>query len=64
MGRESLFIYILHHLVGYTLFHFLGWQDRFGLPAVTLMFLASFVVIYFILRALPGPVGVVHRALS
>ena len=64
MGRESLFIYILHHLVGYTLFHFLGWQDRFGLPAVTLMLLASFAVIYLILRVLPGPVRMMHRALS
>lgn len=60
----SLFIYILHHLVGYTLFHFLGWHDQFGFPAVALMLLASFIVIYVILRALPGPVRVVHRVLS
>ena len=64
MGRQSLFIYVLHHLVGYTLFHFLGWHDRFGFPAVALMFLVSFVVIYFILRALAGPVRVMHRALG
>jgi uncharacterized membrane protein len=64
MGREALFIYVLHHLGGYTLFHFLGWHDRFGFPVVTLMLLASFVIIYFILRALPGPVRAVHRALS
>jgi uncharacterized membrane protein len=64
MGRASLFIYILHHLVGYTLFHFLGWHDQFGFPTVALMLLASFIVIYVILRALPGPVRVVHRVLS
>jgi uncharacterized membrane protein len=64
MGRASLFIYILHHLVGYTLFHFLGWHDQFGFPAVALMLLALFMVIYVILRALPGPVRVVHRVLS
>ncbi len=46
MGREALFIYVLHHLVGYTLFYYLGWHDRFGFPAVTLMLLASFAVIY------------------
>ncbi len=64
MGREALVIYVLHHLVGYTLFHFLGWHDRFGFPAVTLMLLSSFAVIYVILRALPVPVRVVHRALG
>lgn len=64
MGRAALFVYVLHHLVGYTLFHFLGWHDRFGFPAVTLMLLASLVVIYSVLRALPGPVRAVRRALS
>lgn len=64
MGREALFIYVLHHLVGYTLFYFLGWHDRFGFPAATLMLSASFVIICFILRALPGPVRAVHRALG
>jgi len=64
MGREALFIYVLHHLVGYTLFHFLGWHERFGFPALALMLAASFAVIYFILRALPGPVRAVHRALG
>ena len=63
-GRASLFIYTLHHLVGYTLFYFLGWHDRFGFPAVTLMTLTSFVVIYLTLRVLPGPVRAVHRALG
>lgn len=62
MGRASLFIYVLHHLVSHTIFHFLGWHDRFGFPAVILMLLASFVVIYSILRALPGPMRAVHRA--
>lgn len=64
IGQESLFIYILHHLISYTIFHFLGWHDRFVFPAVTLMLLASFVVIYFILRALPGLMRGVHRVLS
>lgn len=64
MGRTALFVYVLHHLVGYTLFHFLGWHDRFGFPAVTLMLVVSFTVIYFILRALPGPVRAVHRVLG
>ncbi len=64
MGREALFIYVLHHLVGYTLFHFLGWHDRFGFPAVTLMLLVSFAAIYIILRALPGLVRAVHRILG
>ncbi len=49
LGRESLFIYVLHHLVGYTLFYFLDWHDRFSFPAVTLMLLTSFAAIYFIL---------------
>jgi uncharacterized membrane protein len=52
MGREALVTYILHHLVGYTLFHFLGWHDRFGFPAVVLMLLASFAVFYFVLGTL------------
>jgi uncharacterized membrane protein len=64
MGRAALFVYVLHHLVGYTLFHFLDWHDRFGFPAVTLMLLASLLVIYSVLRALPGPVRAVRRALS
>jgi len=64
MGQASLFVYVLHHLVGYTLFHFLGWHDQFGFPVVTLMLLASFVVICFILRALPGPMRAVRRVLS
>jgi uncharacterized membrane protein len=64
MGRQSLFIYVLHHLVGYTLFHFLGWHDRFGFATVTWMLLVSFVVVYFILRVLPRLVRVVHRVLG
>ena len=64
MGRASLFVYVLHHLVGYTLFHFLGWHDRFGFPAATLMLAASFAIIYLILRTLPGPVRAVHRVLG
>lgn len=64
IGRELLFIYVLHPLLGYRLFHFLGWHDRFGSPAVALMLLASFVVTYFILRALPGPVRMVHWVLD
>lgn len=64
MGRASLFIYLLHHLVSHTIFHFLGWHDRFGFPAVTLMLGASFVIIYFILRVLPGRVRLVHRVLG
>lgn len=64
MSRASLFIYTLHHLVGYTLFYFLGWHDRFGFPAAALLLLASFVVIYLTLRVLPGPVRAVHRALG
>jgi hypothetical protein len=41
-----------------------SWHDRFGFPAVTLMLLASFVIIYFILRVLPGRVRLVHRVLG
>lgn len=48
-GRTPLFIYTLHHLVGYALFYFLGWHDRFGFPAAALLLLASFVVIYLTL---------------
>ena len=55
---------LLHHLVGYTLFYFLGWHDRFGFPAVALMLMASFVIIYLIPRVLPSPVRAVHRVLG
>lgn len=54
MGQNSLFIYCLHHLVGYTLFYFLGWHNRFGSPAVAAMLSISFVLTYILLRALPG----------
>ena len=64
MGRNSLFIYCLHHLVSYTLFYFLGWHDRFGFPAVGAMLLASLVLIYALLRALPGPLRRFRAALG
>jgi hypothetical protein len=41
-----------------------SWHDQFDFPAVTLMLLASFVIIYFILRVLPGRVRLVHRVLG
>ncbi|MDY6875919.1 MAG: hypothetical protein SWK90_06930 [Chloroflexota bacterium] len=37
-----------------------GWHDRFDFPAVALTLLGSFVVIYPVLRVLPGPVRVIH----
>ncbi|MBC8332895.1 MAG: DUF1624 domain-containing protein [Anaerolineae bacterium] len=55
LGKETLFLYILHHLIGYRLFYSFGavtghtWQGHYGIFSVgtaTAMLLALMVLLY------------------
>jgi hypothetical protein len=59
LGYETLFLYVLHHLIGFRLFHLLGWVNGrswrgqygiFGVPQATLLLLALLVCMYLLAR--------------
>lgn len=60
MGQETLFLYVLHHLIGFRLFYLLGWVNGrswygqygvFSVPQATLLLIMLWVGMYLASRA-------------
>ena len=60
MGQETLFLYVLHHLIGFRLFYLLGWVTGrswrgqygvFDVPRATLLLVLLWVGMYLASRA-------------
>ncbi len=64
MGRESLFIYIAHYLLGYSVFGLFNKHHVFGLAESAVMLLVTFVLLYLLLRYLPGLVRRIHSIID
>jgi hypothetical protein len=63
LGKETLFLYVLHHLIGYRLFYFFGaitghtWQGHYGIfstGTATAMLLAMMVILFMATRLWMG----------
>lgn len=64
MGRESFFIYIAHHPLGYSVFGLLDKHNAFGFAESTVMLLVTCILFYLFLRYLPGLTRRIHSIMD
>ncbi len=64
MGRESFFIYIVHYLLGFSVFGLLNKQNAFSLAESAVMLLVTCVLFYLLLRYLPGVMRRIHSIID
>ncbi|HID62247.1 MAG TPA: DUF1624 domain-containing protein [Anaerolineae bacterium] len=60
MGRNALFIYILHHLIGYDGFYLLKRQNAFSFTASGFMVVLGYGLIYLLLHSQPRLMKRIH----
>jgi len=64
VGRESFFIYIAHHPLGYSVFGLLDKHNAFGFVESTVMLLVTCVLFSLFLRYLPGLTRRIHSIID